>query len=132
MASLHQSVAGLFGEVFGALYPDGMLHRKVRGAEDAGGSALAAFTGDAGEAPGDLVKVQLDSVTQAMREAEGYAEQDVRLIILSRYAGSGLPDPVTGDHVTALTPGGTRYSLEGPIIADAARSHWQVRARPVR
>lgn len=129
---VHDAVAGLFGEVFGALYTDAMLHRKVRGSDDAGGSASASFTGDAAQAAGTLVKVQVDGCTEAMRREEGYAEQDVRLIILSHYAGSGLPDPATGDHVTVPTPGGTRYSLEGPLVADAARSHWQVRSRPVR
>lgn len=124
--TLFDGAGTLLTGVFGALYPDALLHRKTRGADTEGGSAAVTF-GD-----GDLAKVQQTRVTRRMMEAEGYAEKDVGFIILTRYEASELPAPMPGDRMTWPKESGSLYSLEVPIDLDDAASHWTARGRPVR
>lgn len=131
MGLLDGGVATLFGGVFGALYPDALLHVPVR-AEATGGTVTDAFTGDPGQGAAMVVKAQRDDVTATMRAAEGYEEKDVRFIILTRAGNYELPELPQGCHLTWPKDGGERYSLQGPASLDGAASHWQVRGRPVR
>lgn len=131
MGVLDGGVARVFGSAFGALYPEAMLHLKLRAGEDAGGSVVRAFTGDTGQLPGTPCKAQRDAAGFTMRQVEGYAEGDVRFLILTRYGETGLPDIPLGSHITWPWPDGTRYSLEGPVELDAAGSHYVARGREV-
>jgi hypothetical protein len=131
MGLLDGGIARAFGGIFGALYPDALLHVPTR-AETQGGSVTEARTGDAGQPEAMTVKAQRDAVTATMREAEGYEEKDVRFIILTRTAEYELPELPQGCHLTWPKLGGTRYSLQGPAALDGAASHYEVRGRPVR
>ncbi len=66
-------------------------------------------------------KAQIDAATDAMRRGEGFAEGDVRLIILAQ----GLPD-LTSD--MEVTVSGQKYRLQS-ADRDPARSHWVCRGR---
>ncbi len=71
--------------------------------------------------------VQLDEATSEMRRAEGYAEGDVRLLVLSgSLSGALSPDMRVrisdGPHVGF-------YSIRSAIL-DVAASHWDCRGRP--
>lgn len=114
MSLLGGELTALFGTAFGAMYLDGTLHSSVR-TEDGGGSVSRTFTDSA-------IKVQLDSVTEAMRLEPGYTARDVRLIILQY----GAVEPSTEDEITA---GGRRWAL-GNISADPANTHWTARGTP--
>lgn len=130
MGLLNGDIANLFGGIFGAIYPDAMMHPRIR-TDGSGGSATASYAGLGGVAGGIPCKVQRDKATFAMREQEGYAVGDVAFIILTQRDGFGLPEPVKGWRLTWPWPNGTLYSIEGPSDLDAAGSHWLVRGRPV-
>lgn len=95
-------------------------------------SSGATFdTGGSITAPGVVTErdcfVQVDEATQAMRAAEGYAEGDVRLLVL---AGS-LPGGLTVDARVRVSAGPHvgLYSVRSAVL-DVAASHWDCRGRP--
>lgn len=102
--------ASLLNSVFAAIYPDGTLWKEVR-TETTGGD----FTTVPTAVP---VKVQTDRVTEAMRAAPGWADAEVRLIILS--AGVGVLN--TDDEVT--DGNGDRWRLR-TADRDTCGSHWE-------
>ena len=119
MGLLDGGIAAIFGAAFGGLYLDGTLHRGTGSPIYASGGVITGYGGG-----GDVaVKVQVDAATDAMRRAEGFAEGDVRIIILAQGIG-----PVTSDH--RITIGATTYSLQAAEL-DAAASHWICRGRRV-
>lgn len=113
---LDGGLQGVFGAAFGGIYLDATLHRKG-----------LVFASDGGvSSPGDSdepVKAHFASVTEAMRQAEGYSERDVALLILQ----SGVSAAPTTDD--AITLSGQRWAIAGPITEDPARTHWLVRGR---
>lgn len=88
-------------------------------------------TGGSITAPGVVTErdcfVQVDEATSAMRQAEGYAEGDVRLLVLA----SGLAGGLTPDARIEVTAGphAGLYSVRSAIL-DVAASHWDCRGRP--
>lgn len=117
MGFLDGDIAELFAGVFGSFYLDATLH---------------AGTGDPiyDDATGEIIgyegadmpcKCQVDAATDAMRRAQGFAEGDVRLIVLAQ----GLPE-LTSDH--EVTVQGVRYRLQS-VERDPALSHWVCRGR---
>lgn len=107
--------ASLLNGVFAGIYPDGVLIRRTI-TEDAGGSQTVTET----RTP---IKVQTDSATERMRQAAGYTDEDVRLIVLT----AGLPGEITTDD--KITDGrGVTYSVTMPML-DACGSHWEIRGQ---
>jgi len=116
MGLLDGDIAELFADVFGSFYLDATLHAGTGEPEYGPGGTIIGY--DGGDTP---VKVQIDAATDAMRRADGFAEGDVRLIILAM----GVPE-VTSDH--AVTVSGRLYQLQS-AERDPALSHWVCRGR---
>lgn len=113
---LDGGLQAVFGAAFGGLYLDATLHRQ---------GLTFASDGDVTE-PGDTnepVKAHFDRVTEAMRQAEGYSEKDVAILILQDGVSAA---PTTDDE---LTLGGQRWKIVGLPDEDPARTYWLVRGR---
>lgn len=118
MSLLGGGIASIFGNVFGSLYRDGLLHRDGTDPIYDGEGNIVGYTGG-----GDVAcKAQVDAATYAMRQAEGYSEGDVRIIVLS----AGLGVEVTTDFQVSV--GGKRWMI-GSVERDAANSHYVCRGR---
>lgn len=116
MGLLDGGIARIFNATFSTFYLDGILHAGTGEPQYGPGGTIIGYEG--GESP---VKVQIDAATDAMRRADGFAEGDVRLIILAM----GVPE-VTSDH--AVTVSGRRYQLQS-AERDPALTHWVCRGR---
>lgn len=118
MSLLDGGIAAIFGAAFGGLYLSGTLHRGLgEPIYDLEGN-ITGYGGGADVA----VKLQVDAVTYSMRQAEGYAEGDVRIIVLS----SGIP-AITTDH--EITARAIKYKIAS-VDVDPAASHYICRGRP--
>lgn len=118
MGLLDGGIAAVFSSAFSGLYLDGTLHTGTGDPEyDDDTVEVTGYTNDGNTA----IKLQVDSATEAMRRAEGFAEGDVRLIILAQ----GVP-AVTSDHQVTVR-GQLHHVLSADL--DAAASHWVCRAR---
>lgn len=102
--------SALLNSVFASIYPSGVLHVPTQ-TEDDGGSITETWADIA-------IKVQTDRVTEAMRQQPGYADADVRVIILS----AGV-DAITSD-MEATDGRGERWELS-VIGQDPCGSHWE-------
>lgn len=119
MSLIDGGISSVFGSVFGALYPDGLLHRDTSDPVfDDYGNVIALGGGS------DIaIKVQRDACSYAMRQADGFVEGDVALIILA----DGLSvEPTTDMQVTDGT--GQRWMIQS-VDKDAANSHFICRGR---
>lgn len=120
MGLLDGGISAAFGAALSGLYPDGLLHRDGTGPiyDDEGN--IIGYDGG-GDVP---IKVQRDACTYGMRQAEGYVEGDVALIILAA--------PLNGLEVTtdaqATDGAGDRWMIQSADL-DAAASHWICRGR---
>lgn len=115
MGLLNGGGASLLHGVFNGIYPSGALVRRTI-AEDSGGSQTVTSTET-------TIKVQTDSVTEAMRQAAGYTDSDVRLIVLT----AGLTgDITTNDKIRDSR--GTLWSVTMPAL-DPCGSHWTIRGQ---
>jgi hypothetical protein len=113
---LDGQLAETFAAVFGAVYLDGSLYRAIEGADDGmGGGSGSGF------APAEPVKIQIDSASFAMQQADGYVEGDVRILMLAH----GVAAPDTDAQIAG---GGARYMVESVAI-DAAGSYYELRGR---
>ncbi|QDC37098.1 PepSY domain-containing protein [Sphingobium fuliginis] len=118
MGLLDGGLASIFNAAFSGLYLDASLHTGTGTPIYGPGGVITGYSG------GDrAVKVQVDAATDAMRRGDGYAEGDVRIIILAQGIGA-----VTSDH--RLTVGAVTYSLQSAEL-DAAASHWICRGRRI-
>ena len=115
MGILNGGGAGILNGVFASIYPDGVLIRRTI-SEDAGGSQTVTDTTH-------RIKVQTDSASEVMRQAEGYTDTDVRLIVLT----GGLNGPITTNDKITDSRGDT-YSVTMPIL-DACGSHYEIRGQ---
>jgi len=116
MGLLDGDISALFSAAFSGMYLDGTL---TAGTGDPTYSTDGTITGYSSSST--AIKVQIDTATEAMRRADGFAEGDVRIIILA----DGIGD-VTSDN--GATIGGKAYRLLSADL-DAAASHWVCRAR---
>lgn len=119
MGLLDGGLARILTPVFASFYLDGVLHA---------GTGDPIYDEDTGEIigyeGGDVpCKAQVDAATDAMRRADGFAEGDVRLIVLAM----GLPE-LNSDHEVSVSA--TRYRLQS-VKRDPAASHWVCRGRRV-
>lgn len=117
MGLLDGGIAAVFSAAFSGLYLDATLHAGT------GEPIYDDMTGGIiGYSEGDVpCRAQVDSATDAMRRADGFAEGDARILVLAQ----GLPT-VTSDH--ELTVRGTKYRLLSAEL-DPAASHWICRGR---
>lgn len=108
---LFADLAGHFGAVFVA------AEAVVPGAAqyDAGGSIIAPA-----EPTRRPCRVQVDAATQAMRQADGFLETDVRLLVLS------LDGPLTT--AARIVVNGASYALLS-VSRDPAGVGWECRGR---
>lgn len=116
MALLDGGLRAVFGAAFGGIYLDATLHRQ----------GLTFGTGGDVSAPSDTdeaVKAHFDAITEAMRQAQGYSEQDVAILILQEGVTAA---PTTDDEITLS---GQRWKIAGPITEDPARTYWLARGR---
>lgn len=147
MGLLDGGIARIFNSTFGGLYLPAILHAGTGDPIYADGGEIVGYVGG-GDQP---IKVQIDAATDAMRRADGFAEGDVRLIILTTYGQPGgvaltphsdetpLSDDslyqqgsyghvveITSDH--EVTVQGVKYRLQS-VERDPALSHWVARGR---
>lgn len=117
MGLLNGGLQAIFGAALGPLYLDGQLIR-VETIYATDGTLTKVTTAEA-------IKVQIDAVTEQMRQSPGYTERDIRLIILQ----SGILGraPSSDDYVTIPNRG--RWSLAS-VDTDVALVYWQARATP--
>lgn len=109
------TLQGILGRVFAGIYEDGELieARKIRQPNGVLRDQIVER---------HTVKVQLDVVTERMRQAEGYAATDQRAIVLR----AGLPvQDITTDF--RLLARGKVWHLN-EVTTDPARSHFEARA----
>jgi hypothetical protein len=118
MALLDGGIQAIFGAAFGGLYLDATLHQGTGSpVYDPITGAITGYTGG-----GDVAcKAQVDVATEAMRQADGYAEGDARILVLAQGIGT-----ITSDHRVTV-----RSQLWHILSAelDAAQCHWTLRAR---
>ena len=109
------TLQGIFGRVLAGIFEDGELieARKIRQPNGVLRDQIIER---------HPVKVQLDVVTERMRQAEGYAATDQRAIVLR----AGLPvQDITTDF--RLLARGKVWHLN-EVTTDPARSHFEARA----
>ena len=112
---LDGGLAASFGAVFGSYFLDGSLHRVSR---------IEAEDGDVSTGEVDVpIKYQPDRITESMRQAEGYTEDDAAFIVLQHGIA---PAPTSDDELTAS---GARWAIR-TVASDPASTHWIVHARP--
>ena len=116
MGLLDGQGSSILNSVFSAIYPTGSLVRRTITEDDGGSQTVATTT--------QTIKVQTDRVTEVMRQADGYTDTDVRVIILS----AGV-DAVTSDDWVIDSRGDT-WALIDPAL-DACGSHWEARGQRV-
>lgn len=117
MSLLDGGIAAVFASALSPFYLDATLHAGTGDPiyDDEGN--ITGYNG-AGDVP---IKCQVDSATEFMRQADGFAEGDVRLVILAQGIG-----PVNTD--MRVTVRGAEHLLLSAEL-DAAASHWVCRAR---
>jgi hypothetical protein len=114
MGLLDGEIAAISAAAFGPLYLDGTLYRWSTVSDGMGG-------GTGGFDSGTAVKVQIDAVTEAMRQSLGFVDGDVRILMLAH----GVAAPDTDCEIAA---GGTRYMIES-VGTDCAGSYYELRGR---
>ena len=118
MALLDGGIAAIFGAAFSGLYLDATLHSGTgEPVYDPVTGEITGYTGGGAVA----VKAQVDTATEAMRQADGYAEGDARILVLAQGVGT-----ITSDH--RITVRGQQWLILSAEL-DAAQSHWTLRAR---
>lgn len=117
MGLLDGEGAALMASVFGGIYLDAELYRPTTTPNGKGG-------GSTSDGEGEAVKIQLEAVTEAMRQREGYTAQDVRIFMLAH----GVDRP---DTEAKIGHGGVFYAIVGPVGRDPAGAYWDIHARPV-
>lgn len=113
---LDGGVAEAFAGIFGGFYLDASLYRPATFTDDgAGGGA------DPADPAPEAVKVQIDTATEAMRASDGFADGDVRILMLAH----GVTAPNTDCEVEAR---GVRYSIQS-VSNDPCISYYEMRGR---
>lgn len=114
MGLLDGDIQALFGQVFGAIYLDGTLHRTT---------VTKATNGDLSSIDADFdIKAQFEEVTETMLAA-GFTDGDVAIIILQ----SGVSPAITTDD--QVTVGGVRYRVAGIHETDPAGAYWLIKGQ---
>lgn len=109
-------IKNLFNTVFSNIYEDGQLIRTLIERDESTGSIRPI------KQEPFAVKVQIDECTEAMREQQGYSDEDVRLIMLC--ADMTGERPKNGDLI--ITDGG-QWKI-GSVHEDPAHTYFDIRA----
>lgn len=114
-------IATLVGEAVGGPFHDAVLLYAGEAVVDDGGSIITPGT------PVEVAcRVQVDRVTEAMRQAEGFLEKDVRLLILGPTSLTTEPDVSVTDGPFA----GQVYSII-TVGRDPLGFGWECRGRAI-
>lgn len=124
MSLLDGEIAGLFGDVFGAFYLDGVLVRTTLTGDGAGG-------GSASDDAGQPCKLQIDSCSDRQQRQDGYTEKDVSIIVLQSGIVGGDINPNVKITPASGPYAGMTFQARTPVDRDPANSYWQFRATPV-
>lgn len=116
MGLLDGGLAQIFHGAFAGLFLDASLYRPGGSGDDGAGGGSGNGFGDP-----ESVKASLDSATDAMRQAEGYVETDVRILVLAH----GVTRPTTDCEITIR---GTRYGIRS-VGTDPAQAAWELHGR---
>ncbi len=108
---VHGEIIDGLEDIFDCLFIDATLHVPTQTDNGKGGVTVTHSN--------VAVRAQRDEVTEPMRQAPGYTDSDVMLIIQSNV-------PVTSDH--ELTYGGIRYAIHTPCL-DATGSFYEARGQ---
>jgi hypothetical protein len=124
MGLLDGGAAALFGELMTPLYLPATLTDTTGTTYTEKGRVVRNST------PRDCL-AQVDSCTEAMREAEGYTDTDRGVFIL---AASLEGEALTGQEITVHKGpyAGTPWRLASPIDRDPAGAYWRARAARVK
>lgn len=118
---LDGALASVFGAAFGGFYLPGRVLLPGARQFDSGGSIIPG----APEVSVDC-RVQVDAVTERMRQSDGYADRDMRLLILS----AGLAAEVTTDcRVEVLQGPHAGLWLVASVDRDPAGAYFDCRGR---
>lgn len=111
---LDGQISQIFGRVFSRIYLPATLHKREL-AYDGDGNPTATVTDYA-------CRAQVDSATQAMRQAAGYVDTDVAIYVLSHELGVSV---TTDDEITVK---GERRAIAS-VEQDPAGSYWLCRGQ---
>jgi hypothetical protein len=121
VAAMFADIAQGISQAFGGPYVDGIVIDQTGAVFDDGGSIATP-----GTATERTCQVQVDSVTEAMRQAEGYAEGDARFLILA----DTLDGSLNSDAAVEVLCGPNAGSwLVSAIERDPCGVYWQGRGR---
>lgn len=119
MGMLDGGGAALMASVFGGIYLDASLYRPTDTDDNGMGGGDDPGLGDP-----EAVKVQIEAATDTMREAEGYASTDARILMLAH----GVDKPSTD---CELVQGLIRYGIRTPVGRDPAGAYWDIHAKVI-
>lgn len=111
---LDGQLVAIFGRIFGSIYLPATLHKRTM-AYDGDGNPTATVTDYS-------CRAQVDSATQAMRQAAGYVDSDVAIYVLAHH----LAVPVTTDD--EITVKGVRRAIAS-VEQDPAGTYWLCRGQ---
>ena len=121
MPAQFANIAQTISAAFGGPYYDALIHSAGTPIFDSGGSIITP-----GVASSRTCQAQVDSVTQDMRQSEGYTDADMRILVLA----STLSGPVTLDNSIQIL-GGSHVGkwLIQSIARDSFGIYWELRGR---
>lgn len=114
------AIAEMMADAFGGIYGEGEIIRRPLTDDGKGGWIV----GTPVKYP---IQLQIDQCTEKMREAAGYTENDVALIILRH--GVGTQELNSDDEISSAD--GRKWHIF-EVGTDAARSHWIGRGVEIR
>lgn len=121
LAATFSGIAIGISSIFGGPYVAGKVIDQIGATFDDGGSIA-----DPGSAVERDCMVQVDIATEAMRQAEGYAEGDVRFLILAATLTGALDTDAT---VQVMSGPNAGTWLVGALERDSMGIYWQGRGR---
>lgn len=122
--SIQQAIADIalaFSAQLGAGYWDAKAKSPGTPTKDAGGSITSPGTPFALDC-----SAQVDAVTEAMRQAEGYTEQDVRILVLAATLDGELDTDAT---IKVLAGPHAGEYMVASVDRDPAGIYWECRGR---
>lgn len=121
MAQLFADVAIGLSQQFGGPYFPGSIVTRLPAVEDAGGAIITP-----GAVDRRACMVQVDAVTEAMRLSSGYADKDMRILVLV----AGVTGVIDTDNTIDVLKGPSAGSWQIASVArDPMNSYWECRGR---
>lgn len=121
MAALFGSISAGLSQAFGGPYHAGEIPGvAVAGHYDDDGNWIP---GTAGEPIPCMV--QVDQATEAMRQADGYTDQDRRMLVLAQ----GVPSITTDDRINITGGPFVGEWMIASVVRDPFAAYWELRGR---